>query len=233
MTDADTEEMFLEAIRANPDDDDARRVYADWLEERGDPRAEYLRVEIHLARGPRRLAELAATVDRAWVLRVGRRFRIVLETSSNKISTIKTVREITGLGLRDALQLVDSTPNSVIARGLDVEQARELAERLGADATVRIEADIPARSVRLPPAIRGPHYSVCLVDLDNANRDAAIERACEVRPDVARQAMALLVDVAIREGEAVVVAERIDGAEALRIADLFHGIARARIDRWG
>jgi uncharacterized protein (TIGR02996 family) len=38
------EEAFLEGIRANPADNTARLVYADWLEERGDPRAEYLRV---------------------------------------------------------------------------------------------------------------------------------------------------------------------------------------------
>ena len=30
---------FLRALIASPDDNDLRRVYADWLEERGDPRA--------------------------------------------------------------------------------------------------------------------------------------------------------------------------------------------------
>jgi uncharacterized protein (TIGR02996 family) len=36
---------FLQAILAAPDDHDLRLVYADWLEERGDPRGEYLRCE--------------------------------------------------------------------------------------------------------------------------------------------------------------------------------------------
>jgi uncharacterized protein (TIGR02996 family) len=39
-----TEAEFLEAIRAHPDDEAARQVYADWLEEQGDPRAEWVRV---------------------------------------------------------------------------------------------------------------------------------------------------------------------------------------------
>lgn len=40
---------FIAAIRAAPGDDAARLVYADWLEERGDPRADYLRAEVALA----------------------------------------------------------------------------------------------------------------------------------------------------------------------------------------
>jgi len=40
---------FIAAIRAAPGDDAARLVYADWLEERGDPRAAYLRAAVALA----------------------------------------------------------------------------------------------------------------------------------------------------------------------------------------
>src|SRR5437879_1912305 len=36
---------FLDAIRAAPDDDGPRLVYADWLEERGDPRGEFIRIQ--------------------------------------------------------------------------------------------------------------------------------------------------------------------------------------------
>ncbi|HJZ56927.1 MAG TPA: TIGR02996 domain-containing protein [Gemmataceae bacterium] len=44
---------FLEAISANPDDDLARLVYADWLEERGDaPRAEFIRTQVERATLP-------------------------------------------------------------------------------------------------------------------------------------------------------------------------------------
>jgi uncharacterized protein (TIGR02996 family) len=42
---------FLDAIIDAPDDDELRLVYADWLEEHGDPdRAEFIRVQIELAR---------------------------------------------------------------------------------------------------------------------------------------------------------------------------------------
>lgn len=41
------EDGFLTAIKADPNDDVPRLVYADWLEERGDPRAHFIR--LHLA----------------------------------------------------------------------------------------------------------------------------------------------------------------------------------------
>jgi uncharacterized protein (TIGR02996 family) len=40
---------FLTAVLERPDDDTLRLVYADWLQERGDPRAEFIRVQIALA----------------------------------------------------------------------------------------------------------------------------------------------------------------------------------------
>jgi uncharacterized protein (TIGR02996 family) len=39
-----TEEAFLHAIQDHPDDVATRLAYADWLEERGDLRAEYIRL---------------------------------------------------------------------------------------------------------------------------------------------------------------------------------------------
>jgi uncharacterized protein (TIGR02996 family) len=47
------DQALLRAILANPDDDGLRLVYADWLEEHGDPaRAEFIRVQCELARLP-------------------------------------------------------------------------------------------------------------------------------------------------------------------------------------
>src|SRR5438477_13205900 len=44
---------FLAAIRAAPDDDAPRLIYADWLDEHGQPeRAEFIRVQIELAKSP-------------------------------------------------------------------------------------------------------------------------------------------------------------------------------------
>jgi uncharacterized protein (TIGR02996 family) len=81
-----TDDGFLRAILAEPSNDDARLVYADWLEEQGDPvstaKAEFLRVTVQLGRvkGTRgwkkarrkRLQELAADLDTAWLAVVSR-----------------------------------------------------------------------------------------------------------------------------------------------------------------
>ena len=80
------EEAFLAALAASPGDEGTRVVYADWLEERGDPRAEYVRIEAQLhalpaaeSRHPRhatarfRLEVLERTLDRDWLRRVTRR----------------------------------------------------------------------------------------------------------------------------------------------------------------
>jgi uncharacterized protein (TIGR02996 family) len=61
---------FQRAILANPADTTLKLVYADWLQERADPRAEYLRlqVELHTKRTS------AAAVDAAaWFMRMGDR----------------------------------------------------------------------------------------------------------------------------------------------------------------
>lgn len=61
MTD---EEGFLQAIIESPDDDAPRLVFADWLEERGDPRGEFIRVQCEQAR--------MSEDDGQWPIRVRR-----------------------------------------------------------------------------------------------------------------------------------------------------------------
>ena len=95
------EAAFLAAILADPDDDAPRLVFADWLDERGDCRGEWLRLTVRrdeLVRGAaagatiaaralawatvrgevrritRRLQQLAARVPEAWALRLHRGF---------------------------------------------------------------------------------------------------------------------------------------------------------------
>jgi uncharacterized protein (TIGR02996 family) len=43
------ESAFLRAVREDPDADGPRLVYADWLDEQGDPRGEFIRVQCRLA----------------------------------------------------------------------------------------------------------------------------------------------------------------------------------------
>jgi uncharacterized protein (TIGR02996 family) len=45
-------EAFVQEIAAHPDDDAPRLIYADWLEERGDPQGQFIRVQCELARMP-------------------------------------------------------------------------------------------------------------------------------------------------------------------------------------
>ena len=40
-----SDEAFIEAILASPEDHSLRLIYADWLEERGDLRGEFIRIE--------------------------------------------------------------------------------------------------------------------------------------------------------------------------------------------
>ena len=75
------DEPFLRAILAHPDDRVSRLVYADWLDDRSDSRAEYVRLEVRVAELPHghgdrpalqhRLLELQATLQPWWVSIVG------------------------------------------------------------------------------------------------------------------------------------------------------------------
>jgi uncharacterized protein (TIGR02996 family) len=59
-------EPFLSAICAAPDDDTPRLVFADWLQENGDPdRAEFIRLQIAVARGAAGDAARAAALEAA------------------------------------------------------------------------------------------------------------------------------------------------------------------------
>src|SRR5688572_16644548 len=78
---------FTRAIRERPDDETTRLVYADWLDDRSDPRAEYLRAEAAwVALQPsdeeyrplyRRVSQLAAQLDPEWFAAVSRMGHLV------------------------------------------------------------------------------------------------------------------------------------------------------------
>jgi uncharacterized protein (TIGR02996 family) len=103
-------EAFLRAITANPEDDVLRLVYADWLEEQGDPRAEFLRLDCALAGKAERIMETAATkarwqelrenFDPSWLIRIARpplencqfRFRCPKKWASLQVTDHEEVR---------------------------------------------------------------------------------------------------------------------------------------------
>ena len=67
-------------------------------------------------------------------------FDVVLEAAgSNKIAVIKAVRELTGLGLKEAKDKVDSTP-STLKEAVSKEEAEEAKKQLTeAGATVELK----------------------------------------------------------------------------------------------
>jgi uncharacterized protein (TIGR02996 family) len=69
------EEALIRAVVDTPGDDTARLVYADWLDERDDPRGAYLRAELAWARSgekERGLRTRAKKLNQLWVYRVSR-----------------------------------------------------------------------------------------------------------------------------------------------------------------
>jgi uncharacterized protein (TIGR02996 family) len=137
------EEGFLQAIDANPDDDMARLAYADWLEERGDIRAEFLRLEVQLPKILARLNELRQQIDPAWQLRVGKKRNVVLVSYPPylKINTIKIIREVTGLGLKEAKDLSEALP-AVLREGVPPDEAEAICKRFEGTAEVRLEPPV-------------------------------------------------------------------------------------------
>ena len=64
---------------------------------------------------------------------------MLLEAGANKVSVIKAVRELTGLGLKEAKDLVDGAPKAV-KEGLpkaDAEAAKKKLEDAGAKAEIK------------------------------------------------------------------------------------------------
>ena len=57
------------------------------------------------------------------------------EIGPNKVKVIKVVREITGLGLKEAKELVDSAPK-MIKEGVDKAEAEEIKAKVEAEGAV-------------------------------------------------------------------------------------------------
>jgi len=120
---------FLDTLKANPADDMARLVYADWLDEQGESaKAEYLRLIAALATlDPKTLAagqlnvprmvSLAPSLPLAWRELVGRRFSVIFKGSGDhakKANTILCIREITGVALAEAKRMYEQPPCTLL-----------------------------------------------------------------------------------------------------------------------
>lgn len=68
---------------------------------------------------------------------------IVKKTGSNKVGVIKIVREITGMGLKEATELVNSEP-VVIKKGITLDEANKIKAKfsdLNAEITIKKDID--------------------------------------------------------------------------------------------
>src|SRR5262249_379898 len=130
------DEGFLRAIIEEPDDVGLRLIYADWLEERGDPRGEFIRVQCQLENlesyDPRgtelraREGELLAAHEREWLGELAGRvsrwvFRPlfvedisahapVFVAEAEKIFRQAPVRSVVLFGVREAIEALSDCP---------------------------------------------------------------------------------------------------------------------------
>lgn len=138
------EEAFLAAIRAHPTDQRTRLVYADWLDENGQPeKAEFLRLQGELAAVLDRLQHVRSSVDVAWVRRVTIRRDVVVHDyqAEQRFRCVKTIRLRCSRGLKDVVELLAKLPARVMCN-LTLERAEELRAELAEFATVTIESPV-------------------------------------------------------------------------------------------
>ncbi|MGI6663243.1 MAG: 50S ribosomal protein L7/L12 [Bacillota bacterium] len=64
---------------------------------------------------------------------------ILVEAGANRVSVIKTVRELTGLGLKEAKELVEAAPKAIKEKVTkeDATKAKEALEKAGAKVEVK------------------------------------------------------------------------------------------------
>jgi uncharacterized protein (TIGR02996 family) len=107
---------FLRAVCDDPDDDTPRLIYADWLEERGDPRGEFIRVQCELARTQTPTPRHLELLEREKQLLAGYRWewdlplRRLYTNFTFRRGFIETVRLQTTDFLKHADEIFTSTP---------------------------------------------------------------------------------------------------------------------------
>src|SRR5262245_50567842 len=151
-------DAFVQAILDDPDDDSLRLIYADWLEERGDPRGEFIRVQYALAdldiHDPRRpslearertlLRDNGAnwagllprlvdhfTFRRGFVDEVTLGMRAFLEEIGPELSSLAPVRIVRLSGGTGSISSLANAPHLADVRGLDLRFLRLNAAAVG------------------------------------------------------------------------------------------------------
>lgn len=198
MTD---DEAFIRAIVDNPGDDTTRLVYADWLDERDDPRGDYMRAEVEWATpwcsGMRagmnlELREMAARLDSEWAARVSRppvgvccmHVGFVSErqrVASEELAQVERELNIALPASYRAFLLNYNGGRPIPATDADVGHSFPL-EQFDSLAAAKAQASRPhlrwSRSSRVPPILEG-----CIpIGMANASGDAIYLRHARGKP---------------------------------------------------
>lgn len=225
---SDVEADFIRAIQRDPEDDEARLIYADWLEQQGDVRAEYLRLEVQRRRIPRRLAELAQRISPGWRAQVNLRCRVLLISTQNMLKTIVAIRNATQLGLREARELESElhiAGYAVIRDDLDPDDARAIAATFDGVATVQVEAYVGELPPRRP--LVEPHTLV-LASVHAERRVEAIKLVRELTGWGLAEATRVIDEVIAGTPHELRVVT--DAPGAARLVARFEGIAEVRLE---
>lgn len=231
------EQKFLATIAANPDDAEARSVYADWLDQQGDLRGEYLRLEALMHVVPARLAQLSGVLDPAWLSAISRQCDVVMiQAGDLKINVIKVTREVTGLGLKDAKDLVEAawprTPQ-IIKAGLTYDEGRAVAAKFTeVGAYVRVVPHGARVDGAAVPGSPNPNGGACRVVIQRIAEGSQIMAIKAIR-EVTRLGLKEAKDMsdAVIRGQPMIVADGVSEARAEQIAGVFQGAADLLIER--
>ena len=128
------EASLIQEIVEHPELDEPKLVYADWLEERSDSRAEFLRLQCefdgfdfdHSAVKDLKqdLLEYWETIDPEWLAQVGTKYNVwLLGATLGKMTVVKLLKRFGSLGIQDAIGRVSDKGPSRILWGLDLPKA--------------------------------------------------------------------------------------------------------------
>lgn len=174
-------EALLAAIAANPDDDDARAVYADYLSELGDPRGELISVQLALEgakKGSKAAKELLERSNEllkkhaaAWSVSVAQ-FTMKQEYARGFIRAV-TIRPRSFVTNGERLFELAPTVERVRIKGTDLSSIRALARSPSLQRVKELEIlgslqDAPAEALASSPhlgALRGLDIANCGVTL--------------------------------------------------------------------
>lgn len=152
------EENLIEAVLSDSQDYASRLVYADWLEERGDPRANYLRLEVEFCETElqsekyyslaEKLVGLTKEFDEEWLERVGIRFDVmILSWGKSKIEAVRVVKIVSSLPLMQAKLTTEGAP-AVFAERLGFGKVCQEFKRLRVQIEKQAGTDMPQYGLR-------------------------------------------------------------------------------------